>query len=105
MNQSSYFDSLAFEYFKSAIVVVPLLLVVCNIPIINVIVNSLGSFVGVGFLGFLFMICPFEVVPQSWVTVVLNGFELSIWIEAKDRAEDVVNEAENRISKGELVHA
>lgn len=96
---------MAFEYFKSAIVVVPLLLVVCDIPVVYVIIDSLSSSVGVGFLGFLFVICPFKVVPQSWVTVVLNGFELSIRIEAKDRAEDIVNEAEDRISEGELVHA
>lgn len=105
MNQSSYLDSLAFEYFKSAIVVVSLLLVVCDISVIYIIIDGLGASIGVGFLRFLVPICPFEVVSQGWVAIVLNGLELSIRIEAKDSAEDVVKEAEDRISECELAHA
>ena len=105
MNQSPYLDALSLEHFKSAIVVVPLLLVVCNIAVIYVVIDSLRSFVGVGFLRLLVPISPLEVVPQSRVAIVLDGLKLPIGIEAKHRAEDIVNEAEDGIGEGELVHA
>lgn len=104
MNQSSYSDTLTFEYFKSAVIVVSLLLIVGDVSVIYVVIDSFGSSIGVSFLRFLVPICSFEVVPQSWVAIVLNGLELSIGIEAKDGTEDVVNEAEDGISEGELVH-
>lgn len=95
---------MSFEHLKGAIVIVPLLLIVFDIAVIDVIIDSLGPSIGVRFLWFLIPISPLKIIPQCRVAIVLDGLELSIRIETKDRTEDIVNEAEDRISKGELVH-
>lgn len=95
---------MSFEHFKGTIVIIPLLLIISDIAVIDVIIDGFCPFVGVRLLWFLIPISSLKVIPQCRVAVILNSFEFAIGIEAKDRAEDIVNEAEDGISKCELVH-
>jgi hypothetical protein len=82
------------------------MLIIGNISIIDIILDGLGSFVIVGIFRRIFFwpTIAFKVVPEGRVISIIDGFELPVGIEAKDRAEGVVDEAEDRIRVGELLH-
>lgn len=102
---SAYFDSLSFEYFESAMIIIAFMLIIIDIPVIEAIIDSLDVLILLNFLHIVRLIAAVEVVSKGRIIIVLDCFEFSIRIEAEDSTEGIISKAEHCISVAELLHA
>lgn len=102
--QSTDPDSLALKDLECPIIIIPFLLIVSDIPIIDVVV---GVFILALFLSILLslLIIGLEICSECWIGTVLNAFEFTIRIKEEDGAKDIVNEANDSVSILILIHA
>lgn len=70
-------------------------MIVGNIAVIEVIVDCPGGGRG-DIVACAWVFCLLrEVVPETWIFIVLDGFELAIGVEAEYCGEGIVEEAED----------
>jgi hypothetical protein len=99
---SSDFDALTLEDFEGAVVVIPAVAIIVYIAIVRIVIHLppirvllLCGIVIVSSAGEIASLAGLKVVPEGWVLVEGDGFELAVGIEAEDEGEEVVSEADD----------
>ena len=104
--ESSDTNALAFENLKSTVLVISFLIIYLNITVIEVIVNLISLYFFFNIISaWRFSILILKVVPQGWIVIEIDGFELSIGVEAEDGAKEIIDKADDGYSIDELLHA
>lgn len=109
--RSPNLDSLTFEDFKSAMVIIPFVAIIVYISVIGLYIDVpdiviLLILISVAILSVsISRVLSLEVSSKGWIFIKSNGFELAIGVEKEDDDENIVDEANDGIDIVKLIHS
>ncbi len=109
--RSPNLDSLTFEDFKSAMVIIPFVAIIVYISVIGLYIDVadiviLLVLISVAILAVsVSRVLSLEVSSKGWIFIKSNGFELAIGVEKEDDDENIVGKANDGVDIVKLIHS